>query len=75
MKKAKKAEVNYLPPHPVGENQESLEKERLELINEVKKKGNVKIVTEKMSKTFSTQRLEVATLSPSTSDFKERWPR
>lgn len=26
VKKTKKAEVNYLPPHPVGENQETLEK-------------------------------------------------
>lgn len=39
VKKAKKAEVNYLPPHPIGENQETLVKERLELINEIKKEG------------------------------------
>lgn len=76
MKKAKKAEVNNLPPHPVGENQGSLEKERLELIDEVKKgaKGNAKIVTEKMSKTFSTRRVEVVPLIPSNSVFKERRP-
>ena len=36
-KKTKKEEVNYLPPHPVGENQNSLEKDRLELINVIKK--------------------------------------
>lgn len=35
--KPKKAEVNYLPPHPPGESQDSLEKERLELLDEVKK--------------------------------------
>lgn len=44
VKKAKKAEVNYLPPHPIGENQDTLEKERLELINEVQKKNNAKII-------------------------------
>ncbi|XP_061565367.1 uncharacterized protein LOC133419892 [Cololabis saira] len=74
VKKAKKAEVNYLPPHPVGENQDTLEIERLELINEIKKKNNAKIFTEKMSKTFSSRRVEVVTLSPSVSVFKERWP-
>lgn len=55
VKKPKKAEVNYLPPHPVGENQDTLEKERLELINEMKKKNNLKTITEKMSKTFSSR--------------------
>lgn len=74
VKKAKKAEVNYLPLHPVGENQETLEKERLELISDIKKKGNEKIITEKMTKTFSARRVEVVTLSPSVSFFKERWP-
>ena len=47
VKKPKKAEVNFLPPHPVGENQNSLEKDRLELINEIRKKNNEKIITEK----------------------------
>lgn len=74
VKKPKKAEVNYLPPHPVGENQDSLEKDRLELINEMKKKNNEKVITAKMSKTFSTRRAEVVTLSPAVSVFKERWP-
>lgn len=37
VKKPKAAEVNYLPPHPVGENQDSLEKDRLALISEMKK--------------------------------------
>lgn len=37
VKKPKKVEVNYLPPHPVGENQDSLEKDRLALISEMKK--------------------------------------
>nr|XP_020469067.1 uncharacterized protein LOC109967668 [Monopterus albus] len=74
VKKAKKAEVNYLPPHPIGENQDTLEKGRLELINEVQKKNNAKIITEKMSKTFSSRRLEVVTLNPAISVLKERWP-
>ncbi|KAJ8359217.1 hypothetical protein SKAU_G00157420 [Synaphobranchus kaupii] len=70
VKRPKKAEVNYLPPHPVGENEDTLEKERLELVDEMKKKNNAKI-GEKMSKTFSIRRVEVVTLSPAVSVFKE----
>jgi len=59
IKKPKKAEVNYLPPHPTGESQETLEKERLELICEITKKNNAKIIADKMNKTFSSRRVEV----------------
>ena len=69
VKRPKKAEVNYLPPHPVGENDDTLEKERLELIEERKKRN---IIIE--FKTFSMRRVEVVTLSPAVSVFKERWP-
>ncbi|XP_051283240.1 uncharacterized protein LOC127378444 isoform X4 [Dicentrarchus labrax] len=74
VKKPKKAEVNYLPPHPIGQDEDTLEKERLELIDEMEKKNNAKIITEKMSKTFSSRRVEVVTLSPAVAIFKERWP-
>ncbi len=74
IKKPKKAEVNYLPPHPTGESQETLEKERLELICEITKKNNAKIIADKMNKTFSSRRVEVVSLSPSVGVFKERWP-
>lgn len=74
IKKPKKAEVNYLPPHPTGESQETLEKERLELIFEITKKNNAKIIADKMNKTFSSRRVEVVSLSPSVGVFKERWP-
>lgn len=74
VKRPKKAEVNYLPPHPVGENEDTLEKERLELVNETKKKNNAKVIEEKMSKTFSIRRLEVVTTGPAVSVLRERWP-
>ncbi|XP_035992142.1 uncharacterized protein LOC118562940 [Fundulus heteroclitus] len=74
VKKPKKAEVNYLPPHPTGESQETLEKERLELTCEITKKNNAKIIADKMNKTFSSRRVEVVSLSPSVIVFKERWP-
>lgn len=73
-KRPKKAEVNYLPPHPSGETMETLEGERQNLLNEVKKKNNTKVIEEKMMKTFSYRRFEVVSGSPAAEDFKERWP-
>lgn len=74
VKKPKKAEVNYLPAHPTGESQETLEKERLQLICEITKKNNAKIIADKMNKTFSSRRVEVVSLCPSVIVLKERWP-
>lgn len=73
-KRPKRAEVNYLPPHPSGETSDTLELERQELLNEVKKKNNNKVIQEKMAKTFSYRRLEVVSGSPAAEDFRERWP-
>ncbi|KAF3845664.1 hypothetical protein F7725_002742 [Dissostichus mawsoni] len=53
VKRPKKAEINYLPQHPIEEDEDTLEKERLELIDEAKKRNNARIIREKMSKTFS----------------------
>lgn len=73
-KKPKRAEVNFLPPHPSGETNDSLERDRQELLNEVKKSNNAKLIKEKMANTFSYRRLEVVSDSPAATDFKERWP-
>uniref|UniRef100_A0A3B1K2Q9 Sterile alpha motif domain-containing protein 3-like n=1 Tax=Astyanax mexicanus TaxID=7994 RepID=A0A3B1K2Q9_ASTMX len=73
-KRPKRAEVNYLPPHPSGETSNSLEKERQELLYEVKKKNNTKVIQDKMAKTFSYRRIEVVSGSPAADEFRERWP-
>ena len=70
LKKAKKSEVNYLPPHPQGETDETLEKERVELLYEYKKRDNTKIINEKMVKTFSLRRNDVILNKPAVIDFK-----
>lgn len=43
-KRPKIAEVNYLTPHPSGETSNSLEMEKQELLNKVKKKNNNKVI-------------------------------
>lgn len=74
VKKAKKAEVNYLPDIPAGETVESLEKARKELLNEIMKRDNDQVVALKMATTFSARRQEVVTEKPLVSVIKERWP-
>lgn len=48
--------------------------ERQELLNDIKKRDNTKVIQERMAKTFSCRRLEVVSGSPAAADFKERWP-
>lgn len=74
IKRPKKAEVNYLPPFPFGETEETLEKERVDLLSEIKKKDNDKVVCAKMEKTFSYRRLVVVNQCPAVPDVMERWP-
>ncbi|XP_071348849.1 uncharacterized protein [Trachinotus anak] len=74
VKKAKRAEVNYLPPYPAGENEQSLEKVREELVTGSKKKNNEKIVKDKMNKTFALRRHEIINQCPTVRAMKDRWP-
>ncbi|KAL7878798.1 hypothetical protein AOLI_G00097720 [Acnodon oligacanthus] len=74
IKRPKKAEVNYLPPFPFGKTEETLEKERVDLLHEIKKRDSDKFVGEKMEKTFSYQRLEVIKHCPAVPDVIKRWP-
>ncbi|KAG7513607.1 hypothetical protein JOB18_012445 [Solea senegalensis] len=60
VKKPRRAEVNFCPQYPAGEDKESLEKERLELLSEVKKRNNHQVIKEKMEKTFAHWRYEVS---------------
>lgn len=74
IKKPRKAEINYLPPYPAGEDEEVQEEVRIQLLSEVTKRDNSKIVKEKMAKTFAHRRNEIINLSPSIEQVKARWP-
>ncbi|XP_031146816.1 uncharacterized protein LOC116043926 isoform X2 [Sander lucioperca] len=74
IKKPRKSEVNYLPPHPAGETEDSLENMRLELIAANKTKGNGLMINDMMSRTYSCRRREVVGQSMQVAEFKERWP-
>ncbi|XP_066564929.1 sterile alpha motif domain-containing protein 3 [Amia ocellicauda] len=74
VKKPRRAEVNYCPEYPRGETSDSLERERVELLSEIKKRNNEKVVKEKIQKTFSYRRQEVVQENPMVAEFKTRWP-
>lgn len=73
-KKAKKAEVNFLPDFPNGRTQNVLEEERLAIMEEMrKKKADVKKVNEMMASTFSLRRKQIVEEPPVT-EVKTKWP-
>ncbi|XP_073803642.1 uncharacterized protein [Danio rerio] len=74
IKKPKKAEVNFLPCLPRGETADSMEKERIALLTEVKKNNNEAVIKEKMHLTFSYRRQELVEDLPMVSDLQSRWP-
>lgn len=73
IKKPRKAEVHYVSLHPKGESSESLEKERIALLSEIKKRDNEVVIKDKMQKTFSIRRLEIVEQRPMI-DIQKRWP-
>lgn len=75
LKRAKRGEINHVPDHPENYNDDSLEDERLVLIEEFKKKKkNVALIRQKMELTFSLRRREIVDLQPMVSEVLERWP-
>ncbi|PWA20548.1 hypothetical protein CCH79_00021032, partial [Gambusia affinis] len=56
------------------ETQESMEKERIELLAAIKRRNNDRVIAEKMARTFAYRRQEVVNEEPGIEDFKDRWP-
>ncbi|XP_070402493.1 uncharacterized protein [Nothobranchius furzeri] len=74
VKKPKRGEVDYCPSFPLGDSENSLEKLRIELLSDVKKRNNREMIREKMSRTFALRRQEVIYDAPMISEVQERWP-
>ncbi|KAE8288311.1 hypothetical protein D5F01_LYC12176 [Larimichthys crocea] len=75
LKRARKSEVNFLPDFPEGKTQSVLDKERLAMISEMKKrKVDWKQIGEMMSGTFALQRKEIVEDEPLVAQVKDRWP-
>ena len=52
----------------------TLDKERVELLYEYKKRDNNKVINEKMAKSFSLHQNDVIFKKPPVIDFKAQWP-
>ncbi|KAF3851753.1 hypothetical protein F7725_005108 [Dissostichus mawsoni] len=74
VKRPKRAEANFYPSFPTGANLESLEKEILELLTDIRIRNNNRVIADKMAHTFAYRRQEVVNQEPGIKDFKDRWP-
>lgn len=77
IKRARRAEVNYLPNFPKGENAESLEQQRLQIVEEVSKTERSLVLIERlMQTTFALRRKQIIVDNPSqpVKDFLKKWP-
>ncbi|XP_053347058.1 uncharacterized protein LOC128517973 [Clarias gariepinus] len=74
IKKPKRGEVAYCPSFPLGESYQSLEKMRVELLSDIKKRNNRDTVRAKMEKTFALRRQEIIRDAPMITEVQERWP-
>ncbi|KAK7933111.1 hypothetical protein WMY93_004007 [Mugilogobius chulae] len=70
VKKARRAEVNFCPDYPAGENKESQEEDRVALLTEIQKRNNDEQIKTKMEKTFPLRRQEILQDMPFIADFK-----
>ena len=75
IKRARRAEVNYLPNFPRGENQASLEEIRLEIMHEVEKsEKNLQLIEKHMQMTFALRRQDIIQGDPMVKEFLQKWP-
>ncbi|KAK7918883.1 hypothetical protein WMY93_010167 [Mugilogobius chulae] len=75
IKKARRAEVNYLPNFPKGQDATTLENVRLQIMQEVERsEKNLLLIDKLMQMTFALRRLEIVKENPMVGDFLNRWP-
>ncbi|XP_072561790.1 uncharacterized protein [Paramormyrops kingsleyae] len=75
IKRARRAEVNFLPNFPKGQNQASLEEMRLDILHEVEKsEKNLLLIDKLMQVTFSLRRQEIVQENPMLKNFLVKWP-
>ena len=75
IKKARRAEVNFLPNFRRGQNEDSLEEMRIQMKAEVDRADrNLQSIEKLMQTTFALRRQEIVQGDPLVKDFLERWP-
>ncbi|XP_030606898.1 sterile alpha motif domain-containing protein 3-like isoform X2 [Archocentrus centrarchus] len=75
IKRPKRAEVNFLPNFPRGEDAVSLDQLRLQMVDEVKKsEKNHSLLTKLMHTTFALRRKEIISDEIPVAEILDRWP-
>lgn len=75
IKRPKRAEVNFLPNFPRGEDGASLEQLRLQIVDQVKMSDkNLPLIAKLMQTTFALRRKEVINDDLPVGEILERWP-
>lgn len=75
IKRPKRAEVNFLPNFPRGEDAASLEQLRLQIVDEVQMTDkNLPLIGKLMQTTFALRRKEVISDEPPVGEILDRWP-
>ncbi|KAL0985093.1 hypothetical protein UPYG_G00152820 [Umbra pygmaea] len=75
IKRARRAEVNFLPNFPQGEDESSLETQRLEMVHEMTKENrDLLLINRHMQNTFALRRQEIVKSSPPVEHLQTRWP-
>lgn len=64
--------MDYCPSFPLGESEQSLEKMRVELLSDVKRRNNRETVMDKMNRTYALRRQEVIFDAPMIRNVQER---
>ncbi|XP_060780626.1 uncharacterized protein LOC132888593 [Neoarius graeffei] len=75
LKKARRAEVHFLPDQPAGQTQDAMEKDREALTAEMEKRSpNMTFINDAMDRTFPLRRKEIVDQEPGVDLVKRRWP-
>lgn len=75
IKRPRRAEVNYLPNFPKGEDPTSLQRLKLQIIEEIAKtERNLTLIEKLMQMTFALRRQEIVSDSPPVKEILENWP-
>lgn len=75
IKRPRRAEVNFLPNFPRGEDTSSLEHLRKEIVEEVKKtEKNLTLIRKMMQTTFALRRQTIVKTCPPVNELMDLWP-
>ena len=77
IKRPRRGEVNFLPNYPSGETKDTLEMQRLNMVEEFKKTAaerDMLLINQQMQRTFSLRREEIVNSAPPIDELRDRWP-